>query len=391
MIFKISKIFKEKDFLKFKIILLLNFLTFFLEFISLASIPVFVGTIIDSTTSLSKFEKYGIFYFSQINNESLIKYLGLIIISIFILKNTFYFILIYIQGKFVKNMKVKLSKELLNYYVMSPFSYHMQNNPAKLTRNSIDSLEGLSQFILQGINLFKESLAILVIFFLLVFINPIITISITLVSVLGYVYSKKIRPSIKKKAELNENLKVDLIQMVNESFGAIKDIKILNKEKDILEYYDKSRNKLEKNLFYFTVFDKTPKLLLESVAIFLITISTVIVLHFNKDFLALLPVLSLIVIAIVRFIPAFNGIITSLFYLRILQPSAEIILKEIDKIENFKRKSSQIQKYTLDENLNTNINKNLISLKDISFSYGDNQKDILKNINLSIEKGTIVE
>ena len=391
MIFKISKIFKEKDFLKFKIILLLNFLTFFLEFISLASIPVFVGTIIDSTTSLSKFEKYGIFYFSQINNESLIKYLGLIIISIFILKNTFYFILIYIQGKFVKNMKVKLSKELLNYYVMSPFSYHMQNNPAKLTRNSIDSLEGLSQFILQGINLFKESLAILVIFFLLVFINPIITISITLVfSVLGYVYLKKIRPSIKKKAELNENLKVDLIQMVNESFGAIKDIKILNKEKDILEYYDKSRNKLEKNLFYFTVFDKTPKLLLESVAIFLITISTVIVLHFNKDFLALLPVLSLIVIAIVRFIPAFNGIITSLFYLRILQPSAEIILKEIDKIENFKRKSSQIQKYTLDENLNTNINKNLISLKDISFSYGDNQKDILKNINLSIEKGTIV-
>ena len=77
-------------------------------------------------------------------------------------------------------MKVKLSKELLNYYVMSPFSYHMQNNPAKLTRNSIESLEGLSQFILQGINLFKESLAILVIFFLLVFINPLITISITL-------------------------------------------------------------------------------------------------------------------------------------------------------------------------------------------------------------------
>ena len=43
--------------------------------------------------------------------------------------------------------------------------------------------------------------------------------------------------------------------MVNESFGAIKDIKILNKEKDILEYYNKSRNKLEKNLFYFTVFE----------------------------------------------------------------------------------------------------------------------------------------
>ena len=389
MIYKISKIFEKKDFLKFKIILLLNFSTFFLELVSLGSIPVFVGIIIDSGTSLNKLEEYGIFYFSEINSQNLIKYLGLIIISIFIVKNIFYFTLVYIQGKFVKNFKIKLSKELLGYYVMSPFSYHMQNNPAKLTRNSIDSLEGLSQFILQGISLFKESLAILVIFTLLVFINPTITIPITLIfSILGYVYLKKIRPLIKKKAEVNENLKVDLIQMVNESFGAIKDIKILNKEKDILEYYDKSRNKLEKNLFYFTVFDKTPKLLLETVAIFVITLSTIIILHFNKNVLDLLPVLSLIVIAIVRFIPAFNGIIISLFYLRVLQPSADIIINEKEKIENFKKKSFQIQSQELDNNLNEN--KNLILLKDISFSYGDNQKDILKNINLNIEKGTIV-
>lgn len=250
MISRISKIFKKGDLFKFKLILILNFLTFFLELISLGSIPVFVGLIIDSGASLNKFEEYGIFYFSEINKENLVKYLGLIIISIFIIKNIFYFVLIYIQGKFVKNLKVKLSNELLNYYVKSPFSFHMQNNPAKLTRNSIDSLEGLSQFILQGINLFKESLAILVIFTLLVFINPAITVSITaMFSLLGYLYLKKIRPLIKKKAELNENLKVDLIQMINESFGAIKDIKILNKEKNILDYYDRSRNKLEKNVF----------------------------------------------------------------------------------------------------------------------------------------------
>ena len=74
MIYKISKIFEKKDFLKFKIILLLNFLTFFLEFVSLGSIPVFVGIIIDSGTSLNKLEEYGIFYLSEINNQNLIKW-----------------------------------------------------------------------------------------------------------------------------------------------------------------------------------------------------------------------------------------------------------------------------------------------------------------------------
>lgn len=391
MISKISQILKEKDFFKLKIILFLNFLTFFLEFISLGSIPIFVSFLVNTSTSLEKLENYGINYFSEISDADILKYLGLLIISIFIIKNIFYFLLIYIQGKFVRNLKLKLSNKLLSRYVMSPFLFHMQNNPATLTRNSIDSLEGLSQFILQGINLFKESLAILVIFSLLMFISPVITIAITFsFSVIAYGYMLKVRPTIKKKSEINENLKVKLIQMVNESFNAIKDIKILNKEKEILHYYNQSRDKLEANLFYFNVFDKLPRLILETLAILVITLSTVIILNFNKDILGLFSILSLIVIAIVRFIPAFNSIITSLFYLRILEPSTNIIFREIKKIDDFKKPSSQVKVINQDNDNKAFSDKNFINLKNISFSYENNNKEILKNINLNIEKGSIV-
>jgi ABC-type multidrug transport system fused ATPase/permease subunit len=389
MINIISKVLKKDDFLKFQIILLLNFFTFFLEFISLGSIPIFVGFIIDSSASLSKLEDYGIFYFSEINSENLIKYLGLIIISIFIIKNLFYFTLIYIQGKFVKNFKLNLSKKLLNFYVTAPFSYHTQHNPAELTRNSTDNVDFVSEFILQVINLFKESVAILVIFTLLLIVNPVITISITFMfSIFGFYYLKIIKPSIKIKAKQNESLKINLIKIVNESFGAIKDIKLLNKEENILNHYEKNRDKVESNSFYFDIFSKTPKLLLESIAIIAITISTLIILNFNQDVLGLLSILSLIVIATVRFIPAFNSIITSIFYLRVYRPYGETIIKELEKMKNFKNNSPIIQKNKLTGEVNTS--KNLILLNDISFSYEDEKKNILKNINLSIEKGTIV-
>jgi ATP-binding cassette, subfamily B, bacterial PglK len=389
MINIISKVLKKEDFLKFQIILLLNFLTFFLEFISLGSIPIFVGLIIDSSASLSKLEDYGIFYFSEINSKNLIKYLGLIIIFIFIIKNLFYFTLIYIQGKFVKNFKLNLSKKLLNFYVTAPFSYHTQHNPAELTRNSTDNVDFVSEFILQLINLFKESVAILVIFTLLLIVNPVITISITFMfSIFGFYYLKIIKPSIKMKAKQNESLKVNLIKIVNESFGAIKDIKLLNKEENILDHYEKNRDKVESNSFYFDIFSKTPKLLLESIAIIAITISTLIILNFNQDVLGLLSILSLIVIATVRFIPAFNSIITSIFYLRVYRPYGETVIKELEKMKNFKNNSPIIQKNKLTGEVNTS--KNLILLNDISFSYEDEKKNILKNINLSIEKGTIV-
>jgi ATP-binding cassette, subfamily B, bacterial PglK len=387
----ISKVLKKEEYLKFKIILLFNFLTFFLEFISLGSIPIFVGLIIDSSTSLAKLESYGFFYFSSINNENLIKYVGITIISIFIIKNIFYFSLIYIQGKFVKTLKLKLSKELLNFYIMSPFSYHMQNNPAELTRNSTDNVDFVSEYILQVINLFKESITILVIFTLLLIVNPLITISITSIfSIFGFYYLKVIKPSIKRKAKQNENLKINLIKIVNESFGAIKDIKLLNKEKNILGHYEKNRNKTENNYFYFDVFSKTPKLFLETIAIIAITISTLIILNFNKDVFGLFSILSLIVIATVRFIPAFNSIITSIFYLRIYRPYGETIVEELERIEKFKINSSVVNENKISIDKNTNFNENLIFLDDISFSYKDGQKDILKNISLGIEKGTIL-
>lgn len=387
----ISRALKKEEYLKFKIILLFNFFTFFLEFISLGSIPIFVGLIIDSSTSLAKLESYGFFYFSFINNENLIKYVGITIISIFIIKNIFYFSLIYIQGKFVKNFKLKLSKELLNFYIMSPFSYHMQNNPAELTRNSTDNVDFTSEYILQVINLFKESITILVIFTLLLIVNPLITISITSIfSIFGFYYLRVIKPSIKRKAKQNENLKMNLIKIVNESFGAIKDIKLLNKEKNILGHYEKNRHKAEKNYFYFDVFSKTPKLFLETIAIIAITISTLIILNFNKDVFGLFSILSLIVIATVRFIPAFNSIITSIFYLRIYRPYGETIVEELERIEKFKINSSVVNENKISVDKNTNFNENLIFLDDISFSYKDGKKNILKNISLGIEKGTIL-
>ena len=76
----------------------------------------------------------------------------------------------------------------------------------------------------------------------------------------------------------------------------------------------------------------------------------------------------MIVIAVVRFIPAFNSIITSLFYLRILEPSADIIFDEIkiDNLQNFSSQAKVVKK---------KFNKNLIILKDISFSYEGNKQN----------------
>ena len=389
MISKVFKILEKKDFIKLQVIFLLNFFTFFFELLSLSLIPIFVSFIFEIQTVLDKFEKYGIFFFSNIDNDSLVKYLGIFIILVFILKNIFYFFFIYIQGKFVANIKQKVSKKLLDFYVTCPFPFHLNNNPAQLTRNTTNSIDGLSIYILRLVELLKESLAILVILILLSFVNLPITLIIFLIfSFLGFLYINTIRPSYRKKAKANENYKINLIQTINETFGAIKDIKLHNKESEIISNYNKFRHNYEKNLFHFSIIQKIPRLLLETIAIIIITISALIFFNSDYDLLAFLTTLSLIVVAIVRFIPAFNSIISSIFYIRMFEPSVEIIFNEFKKINNFKKR--QVYKIQTSHEKILEPEKSFITLKDISFSYDNEANTTLKNINIDIEKGTIV-
>ena len=95
-------------------------------------------------------------------------------------------------------------------------------------------------------------------------------------------------------------------------------------------------------------------------AIFVITLSTVIILSFNNDVLTLFSILSLIVVAVARFIPAFNSIITSLFYIRLFQPSVGIIFNELLEIEKLNKNLRIDNNY---KKLKDNkANHNLISL-----------------------------
>ncbi len=383
MISKIKNILSNQDKFKLNFILFLNFLTFFTEFISIASIPIFVVLIIDSSFVLEKLESYSFIYFSNLNHIEIVKIFGIIIIGIFLIKNILLFVLIDLTSRFVKKIKLDISSKLLKKYLFAPFDYHLKNNPALLTRNTTESVEGLSVYLAQTINMLRECLALLVLFTLLVIVNPVVTVSVTtLFFLLSVLYVKIFRPIIKNKSERNEDLKVNLIQMINETFGAIKDIKILNKEKDVLKFYNHNRQELERNIFHFTYLERSPRLILEVLSILLITISTIILLNLSSNTTTLLSLLSLIVISVVRFIPAFNSIITSITYIRLYTPSVNILLKELNQnIELLEANQTKIN------SLIVNKKKDFIYLNNVSFSYPDEKKDILKKINFEIKEG----
>jgi ABC-type multidrug transport system fused ATPase/permease subunit len=371
--------------------LFLNLIYFFLEFLSLASLPLYVSFIIDSNFILNKFDFFfrG-YYFREIKFTSLLFTLSILVIIVFFLKNLFLIFLTYFQNNFLKEIKVDLSEKIFSFYINSPYLYHVNKNPSKLSRNISDEIQGLYTYFFHLSGLFREGLTIIVIFIFLVFVNFYITILIFLFFLtVSFLYIRLIKPFLNKKATENQNMRQVITQIIYESFGSIKDLKILNKENQIKSFFNKNINIYEKNLLYFTYFDKLPRIFLELFSVIIVCLICIFYLNLGQDYKVLIPTLSLFAISFMRFAPAFSSVTTSVYYMKLFEPTIDLIFLELKNIEN--TEINNLKNINKDvSKLSNDLEKNFIFLNNISFSYPGSKLVPIKNITMNIEKGSIV-
>ena len=368
-------------------LILLNLVHFILEFISLVSLPVFATLLIDKEIILNKAPS--LFQPFLIENN-IILYFGIFLLVAFIIKNLFLVSLIYFQEKFVKNLKISLSTKMFNFYLNANYQTFFEKGPYFLSRNVTHEIQALRSYLFHFNNLFREIMALVVIFSIIFITSYKLALGILIVfSTLSVFYIMTLKPSLKKKALENQNINQKFSQLVFELFGAIKDIKIFSKEKQISNKFNQQMTNYENNLFFFQIFERLPKMFLEIISIIFIVALCIFLSLRGENTPEILAFLSFILISVIRSIPAFTGINTSLYFIRIFEPSVKLLNAEKRKIEevDFKDLNTKLKNNNL---VNPNPNLNLIEVNNISFNYNVKNKIVLNNLNMHIKEGEIV-
>lgn len=393
---KLLSILDYKELKKLNIILFFNFFLFILETLSLASIPIFLLLI---TQPDFFYEKLRLIF----NNNYIFNYIFLIklellaiiflsfILIIFFIKNLFLIFISFYQGNYLKNLKIRLAEKLFKFYVNSSYSYHVKNNPSKISRNIHDEINGIEIFLIHFTIIVRELQTILIIFILLAINNLVLTVTIFLFFVsISFIYIKILKPFLKKKVEQNQELRKNIIQIIYETFGSIKDIKILSKEKETINFFKDNIDKYEDNYFHFSFLERIPRFVLEFLSIGVITTVFLFLFRVEKNFYNYFPTMALLVVGVIRFIPAFNAITLGSYYLKIFAPSIESISKELLEMDNSDQnnKIETILKNSAHSNF---VNNNsFIMINNICFSYLDNKIASIQNLSLNINEGDIV-
>ncbi len=387
---KIKNVLGKNNYTKFKFFLFTNIINFFLEFTSLISIPIFVASILSPDLIL---EKIAIVLSllnidnSLLNKDNIISASAFFIVLSFYLKNFFLSFVIYREKKFYKSVNTKLSKLFFDYYMEMPYLKHTKKNPSELVRTTLQDVRHTSSYLEFASIMARDIVALSVILIIMItvnFLNAILIFSFFLILILFYFSFMK--PKIRNWGKLNQEISNKIIKTLYESYGSIKDIKILSKEQEVKSKFYEKINIFQTNLFFWDLSKKYPKIILEIIAISLILLISYTYYYIYKDTQTLFNLLSVYVVLVIRFIPAFNSLTTSFGYLKIFSPSVEFIEKELNNINKEKNKKSSTTFETIDKQYSSEF----IKINNLSFRYPNSELKSLENISLKIDKGSIV-
>lgn len=389
---KIFYLFTTRDKVKAVLIIFMTFIGAGLETIGVSLVAPFISIIsnpevINKNTILSATYK---FTGAQSYNQFLI-YFGASLLLFYIFKNFFLTGQLYIQNHFVFNHMRRKAKELFDLYMRAPYSIHLQRNSATSIRTITHDVQMMFQWVvLQAFILLGDSLVICIIFIMLLFIEPLITLLIVLI--LGSsstIFMLAVKKKVSRLGKDEQEQFGQMIKWVNQGIGGVKEAKILGNESYFSETFDRHCSRYASSRRVLQTVNEIPRFFLETMAVGSLLIIALFFMFQESDIRSIIPVLALFAAASFRLVPAISRVVRTSTWIRHHKPSLDIVLSDlmeyrrdikISNLEPIKPFPEDTGIKFLDE----------IKLQDVWFRYDGNEKNVLESISLSIRKGSSV-
>lgn len=370
------------------LVFLCAFLVSAIETIGLGSIAGFVMVLTDPFVVIDKIPEGNIKTYLANKEFSFLAILSTIIITaIFLIKNLFIILFHLFESQIKRNIMNSNSIKIYSYYLNSPYSFHLKNNPSKLINNIINEVTRSTNYIFNFLLCFREILLVISLLFTLIFVDWKISFVIfAMMSFVSGIFYFSVQKKIKEIGNRVRKYSEKMLQNLNQGFGAVKITKILGRQQFIIEQYYKEQDAKLKNQVYHTFFEKLPRLFLEVLAILTVSLTTLFFILEDRSIQTVLPTLTLLALIIMRMVPAFVNINVGFANLQYNSSAFQKLFSELEKY-HFKENSTKVI-----ENSNSNLWKNIdtISLLSISYNYPGTSKKILNDISLKINQGEMV-
>jgi len=385
---KIKNFLSKKDIIKLYLIIIASFVIALLELVGISSIPAIIILLQDKVRFYSYLNTLDGNISNYLKIQSEFFFLNIFLIF-FILKNLASISLIWYENAFINSLNVNISEKIYSHYIFQNFLDFINIPRALITNNLSKEVDHLVGVIRNLIIIFRESLIALFMISLLLYSSPQISMMIIFILILILLtFYFSIKKILSQSGVLANQYRKEQINSISQILENFKYIKFYKKENFFIKNYTKLIKLLLKQELRMKLFSALPRPIMETFAVCSVFGILFFLLSKGESINDFLPVVSLIILIIIRLIPSFNQISSALTICKFYLPSAiqfqktifNINLNESNLLINSKT-NSKIKNFFLKEK---------IHLNNLSFGYSAKYPNVLDKINFEIEAQSIV-
>ena len=190
-----------------------------------------------------------------------------------------------------------------------------------------------------------------------------------------------LRKTIIKRSKIMNSNDVELFKTIQHAFGSFIETVLFKKELFFIRYFNKHLRAREFQAFFLLAVNALPKILLEILFITTLGIFFIFFVKTSENLISVLPLLTLIVVSLIRLLPALQLLLQSLNTLRFTSVGKEIVLND------FKNMNKDNSNLDLKQNEHKISFKKGIKVQNLSFKYDGYEKFVLKDFNLEVNSG----
>ncbi len=368
---------------KIQFLFLLIFTVFaaLLEVLSIYSIVPFIG-LVTNENYISNIPFLNEFIQLDNRNKAVMIY-GLIFGFFYLLNAISRIFLIYCTARLSKVVTAELSIDMYEFKLFDSYSNYIVEKSSTIFSAITQKSVQVGAVFGSIINLISGGIIFLCIISILILINPqVMAISILFFVVLYYsisLFSKKKIIESSKIINLSQN---NVVKGLQDGIGAIRNI-ILDKSQNFyIKLFKKENFNLARKSAFVEFIQQSPRYIFESLGIFLFVI---LLIYWNEtkskeEFLTIFPTLAALAVGAQRILPLLNTIYMNFISVRGSYHQVEEVTNILSNYSLSKKENIKIKKKDINF-------KNLISFKDVSFSY-DKKNNILQDVSFEIKKGS---
>lgn len=360
----------------------------FTELLGIASIAPFMALVGDISIIQTNAFLAELYQISGLTNPmDFVFYTGLLVLIALTVSTLVSMFTIWKLSLYGASVGIEIADRLYAYYIQEDWQFHASGSSAQLTKQVSTEAMRLTSGIIQPLMQMNAKIVLAVLISVSVLIyNPVIAIVGLIIFALAYFLLYKL---VRKKLVFNgkriSQVSTDRFRLMNEGFGGIKDVLLLNRSHDFIQRFEDSGRVYARALGLNVGISQVPRYFMELIAFGSMIGLVLLLIKLHEGNLGVvLPVLAVYALAAFKLLPALQQIYSSVAQIKGNLAAFEAVKEDLERSLNHKQPTTK-------ETMSMRIElKEKITLNNIKFNYPGKLKPAVNGVEMIIPVNNVI-